>query len=399
MIKIALKNLLRHKRRTILTFSILTVAIVYYIVIQGLLDGFEYESTKNFINLESAHIRITSQKYSEENLEERIKDYREIFEKLKKFNFIKGMCGRLKVIGTLDNGVDEYPVIITGIDPKKDGEVFGVLNYVEGPLKYEGILIGNVIAEKFKVQKGDYLYLNFRDKNGAFVSKEFEIQEILNTPSFLLNNIQVFVNINILQEIGNFKEEFSEIFLLTDNLNNTSNYKNKIAEVLNNYKVTSWQEEGKDYLSISKTKKNFQVFFIFFIILIGVIGTVNTLMIAVFERIREIGTLKAIGMKDEEIMRMFLIEGFLIGLAGSISGIIFGCIINYFLIKYGIDWSPLLPKDINLGYRVLGRVKSNWNISSILISFILGPISTIIASYFPAKKAKNLTPAECLRWI
>ncbi len=67
-------------------------------------------------------------------------------------------------------------------------------------------------------------------------------------------------------------------------------------------------------------------------------------MIAVYERIREIGTLKAIGMRDNEVIKLFIIEGTLIGIAGSIGGVILGVILNYLLVKYGIDWSPLLPK-------------------------------------------------------
>lgn len=122
-------------------------------------------------------------------------------------------------------------------------------------------------------------------------------------------------------------------------------------------------------------------------------------MIAVFERMREIGTLKAIGMKDSEVMKLFVTEGVLIGVVGSIFGVLLGVIINYLLVKYGIDWSPLLPKDMNFGYRVSGVIKNTWNFKSIWISLILGPISTLIASYLPAKKAKGLLPAECLRWI
>uniref|UniRef100_A0A7V3ZYM7 ABC transporter permease n=1 Tax=candidate division WOR-3 bacterium TaxID=2052148 RepID=A0A7V3ZYM7_UNCW3 len=399
MIKTAFRNLFRHKRRTLLTFSILSIAIMYYIVIQGMLDGFEIESTKNFINLETGHLKITSAEYNHETFEGRMSNYINVENALRSLPFINGICPRLKIVGFIDNGIDEYPVIIVGIDPHKDTTVFELHKYTNGLISPSGLWIGSVIANRFNVKEGDILYLTFKGKRGTIVSKEFTIEGIIDAPSFIINNLQVFTHINSLNEIGEFEGEISEIFVKTDNFENSFNYKTEVEKILPAYSVKTWQEEGKDFLSISEAKKFSQNILLFFIVLIGIIGTANTLMIAVFERIREIGTLKAIGMKDNEVMKLFITEGVLIGIAGSLFGVLLGVIINSILVKYGIDWSPLLPKEMNFGYRVSGVIKNTWNLKSIWISLILGPISTLIASYLPAKRAKSLLPAECLRWI
>ncbi len=399
MIKTAWRSLFRHKRRTLLTFSILSFAIMYYIVMVGMLDGFEMESTKNFINLELGHIKITSQDHNPETFEGRIHNLSDIENKLKDFRFIRGICPRLKVTGMIDNGIDEYPVVIVGINPEKDKEVFELHRYTEEELTEDGIWIGTVVAQKFGVQRGDILYLTFRGAEGQIVSKEFVIRGILDVPSFAVNNVMAFVHLKTLNDIGNFKGEITEISLKTDNFLRTFDYKSQLQEILSHLKISTWQEEGKDYLSISQGKRAAQYLLLFFIVLIGIIGTTNTLMIAVYERVREIGTLKSLGMTDKEVMKLFATEGILIGLLGSVGGIILGIIINAYLVKFGIDWSPLLPKEMNFGYRVSGVVKNAWNFSSIIVSLILGPLSTLIASYFPAKKASKLQPAECLRWV
>lgn len=399
MIKTAWRNLFRHKRRTILTFSILSFAIMYYIVMLGMLDGFEIESTKNFINLELGHLKIVSEDHNPETFEGRIANFPEIEKELREFNFIKGICPRLKLAGMIDNGIDEYPVIIVGIDPEKDKEVFKLYEYADEELTEDGIWIGTVIAKRFEVDTGDVVFLTFRGAEGQIVSKEFVIKGILDAPSFAVNNIHAFVHLKTLNEIGNFKGEITEISIKTDNFLKTFHYKSALEKKLSHLKITTWQEEGKDYLSISQGKRAAQYLLLVFIILIGIIGTTNTLMIAVYERLREIGTLKSLGMDDKEVMKLFLTEGFFIGLLGSIGGIILGVIINAYLVKYGINWTPLLPKEMNFGYRVSGVVKNAWNFSSIIVSMVLGPVSTLIASYFPAKKASKLTPAECLRWV
>lgn len=394
---LAYKNLLRNKRRTLLTFLILTVAVVYYIVITGMLGGFEEESIKNFIELQSAHIVLYSEDYNEETLEGYIANPSIIEQELKKQPFIRSFTKRLKIVGFLDNGIDQYPVIIVGIDPLSDTTVFKTHEYAESPLD-NGIWIGSSIKKHFNVEKGDYLFLNLRGKNGVIVSREVEIKGILKTPDFEINNAHVYININLLREIANFTDEVTEIDILTDNFRKAEFYKNQLISSLNNFKIRSWMEEGADFLSISKTKNAAQSVLLLFIVLIGIIGTANTLLISVFEKTREIGTLKAIGMTDGEIMKLFMSEGLLIGIAGSISGVIIGVLLNWYLVIHGIDWSPFF-KDVDIGYKVMGVVKNTWNLKSIIFALVIGPLSTGFASYFPSKRAMKMTPAECLRWV
>lgn len=237
MLKTAFRNLFRHKRRTLLTFSILSVAIMYYIVIQGMLDGFEIESTKNFINLETGHLKITSEEYNPETFEGRMHTYINVEKTLKSLPFVKGICPRLKIAGFLDNGIDEYPVIIVGIDPDKDTAVFELHKYTNGLISQSGLWIGSVIADRFKVKEGDVLYLTFKGKRGAIVSKEFTVEGIIDAPSFIINNLQVFTHINSLNEIGEFEGEISEIFVKTDNFENSFKYKIEIEKILPKYSV------------------------------------------------------------------------------------------------------------------------------------------------------------------
>ena len=397
MWKLALKNLLRDKRRTLLTFGILTVAITYYIVITGMLGGFEKESIKNFIALQSSHMVIRSEDFNEETLEGYIETPSEIENKLEKYPFIKAYTERLKIVGFLDNGIDQYPVVIVGIDPERDKAVFKTFEYADAPLR-DGIWIGSSIKKHFDVKEGDYLFLNMRGKNGIIVSREVEIKSILNTPDFEINNSHIYIDINLLRDMGNFKDEVTQINILTDEFNKAESYKNRLISAFKKFKITSWVDEGADFLAISKTKNATQAVLLFFIILIGIIGTANTLLISVFEKTREIGTLKAIGMTDREVMKLFLSEGVLIGVAGSLSGVIIGILINWYFVVHGIDWSPLL-KDMDVGYKVMGIVKNTWNIKSIIVALFLGPLTTIFASYFPSKRAMKMTPAECLRWV
>jgi len=397
MWSLALKNLFRDKRRTFLTFIVLSVAILYYIVFSGMLGGFESESIRNFLSLQSAHLKLYSRDYNEETFEGYIWHPSQLIDNINKLKFVKALTERLKILGFLDNGVDQFPVLITGIKEGTDTIIFKLRNYVNESLE-GGIWIGSNIAKNFKVNVGDYLFLNFRGGNGVIVSKEMRIAGIIQCPDIVINNSYIYLDLDSLREMGNFKKIATEIDIVTEDYRKVERYKKELSQKLNNYRITTWMEEGSDFLSITKAKSAAQGVLIFFIVLIGIIGTANTLLISVFEKTREIGTLKAIGMIDGEIMGLFLREGLLIGISGSLLGILSGVLINWYLVVHGIDWTPLLG-DMDVGYKVMGVVKNTWSIKTIIISFLIGPLSTLFASYFPAKKAMKMTPSECLRWI
>ena len=398
MIKLAFRNLLRTKRRTFLTFSVITFAVMYYIVFAGMLDGVEKDSIHNFISVNSAHIKIFSKEYDENTFTGYIQNPESIETKIKKLPMVKNFTHRLKITGFLDNGKDRFPVLITGIDIEKDKEVFALNKYLKGKNLKNGIWLGSNVAENFNVKEGDSIYLQLIKDNGDIVSKKVKIEGILNTPDMEINNSYAYIPLNKLQKLIGTGNAISEIDIIVLHYKKVERYREEIVKKLNNIKVSTWIEEGQAFLSISKVKSSASSAILLFIVIIGIIGTANTLLISVFERIKEIGTLKSIGMTDGEIMRLFITEGAFIGIIGSSLGLIFGVLINYYLSVKGIDISPLI-KDMDIGYKISGIIKSTWNIRSLILAAIMGPLSTIVASYIPARIAKKMTPAECLRWV
>jgi putative ABC transport system permease protein len=118
---------------------------------------------------------------------------------------------------------------------------------------------------------------------------------------------------------------------------------------------------------------------------------------SVYEKQREIGTLKAMGMTDAEVMRLFVIEGAIIGFLGGICGIVMGAAINWYFAEVGIDFLAMWGKgDLGAGIPA-GVIKSEWMISPYLYGMVLGIVSSMAASYYPAKKTSRMQPMECLR--
>ena len=396
IIGLAFRNLMRHRRRAFLTSAILAAAIGYYIIIDGMLKGFEVESVKNFIGLTSGDLKITSLDFNPDNLQGLIENPSKIERALDTLRFVVAYTERLKVMGFVDNGLDQYPVVIVGIDPKADSTVFDLFRYADKPLSSNVILIGKNIAKAFNLRSGDFLFVNFRGKNGALVSVEREIG-IVSAPDPAINNSFVFMDINEMRELGGFDSLATEIAVKTVDFRRSDEFKSLMVGVLKGVRVVSWRDEGADFLAISQVKQKAQGVFVFFIILIGIIGTANTVLISVYEKVREIGTLKALGMTDGEVLRLFVAEGVLIGLFGSLVGVALGALGNWYFVVHGLDLTKLYG-EMEYGYRVLGTVHSVWSLKSIVTLAVIGPMTTGLAAAFPARKAGRMTPAECLRW-
>ncbi len=395
-VSLAFKNMMRHRRRAILTAAILAAAISYYIIIDGMLKGFEAESIKNFIRLTSGDLKITSKDFNPDNFQGRIDDPNAVENVLRSSEFVVAFTERLKTMGFLDNGIDQYPVIIVGIDPQKDSTVFDLFKYSDAPMTSGTVLVGKNIASAFGVESGKPLFLNFQGDGGVRVSVERSVIKVA-PPDPSISNSFVFMDINEMRELGNFGNSTTEIAVRTIDYRRADHFKKVLAPKLSSFRVLSWRDEGADFLTISQVKQKAQGVFLFFIVLIGIIGTANTVLISVYEKVREIGTLKALGMTDSEALRLFVLEGVLIGLIGSIVGVALGAFGNWYFVAHGINLTKLFG-NMEYGYRVMGTVHSVWSVKSLIMGLIIGPLATGFAAMFPARTASRMTPAECLRW-
>jgi putative ABC transport system permease protein len=163
------------------------------------------------------------------------------------------------------------------------------------------------------------------------------------------------------------------------------------------YRVRTWHEMAQAVLSVSATKQKFSSAMVLFLVLIAMVGIVNTMLMSVFEKTREIGTMKALGMRDRDVLRLFLFEGSLVGVLGALCGALGGCLLTWYFAVHGLDFSSM-AKGIDTSSLRMGTViYAAWNIPSIAASFAACVGLSLVASWYPAKKAVALQAAECLR--
>lgn len=403
LLNLSWKNITRYKKRTTFTFLVLSFGVLFYIFFSSFLAGINDQSFENTIDFETGHFKIRNKDYDEDapfaesNF---IEEYDKIERILDKKDYVVAYTERIMFKGEIDNSIDSTPCIIIGINLNKDREVFTLFNFIsEGGFEESGVVLGKNLAEDMNLGIGDYLFLTFRDRQGMFDSVEVQLSGLLNSPSPMVNNSAVFMSLKDAKGYFAFNG-VTEISIKVDDYNRYKQYKIDLEKSLSDYKVASWAEINEDILQITQVKKSFTFTLVLFIVIIALVGIVNTMLMSVYEKQKEIGTLKALGFLDREILLLFIFEGVIIGVLGGITGIILGALANWYFVVYGIDFTVLMgSSDIDIGYRVMGIVKSTWDISAMINSLIVCVIASVLASYYPARKATKMQPMEALRVI
>lgn len=167
-----------------------------------------------------------------------------------------------------------------------------------------------------------------------------------------------------------------------------------------NLVVVGWQEDAKDYIAASNGDNIYNRAFIIFFFIITLVGIANTMLMAVLERTKEIGMLKALGMTDLSVVKLFLTEAGIIGFIGSLIGIIFSIPFIYYLIYHGVDYTSMIEKAgvNNFGYRVLGIFKGTWNFPTMFGSLFVVSFISSLTAFFPAMRAVKIKIVEALRF-
>ncbi|MCK5399917.1 ABC transporter permease, partial [bacterium] len=317
----------------------------------------------------------------------------------KKLPFVTSIATRLTLRGELDNGLDSKPCMAYGIDAQEDHKVFNLNDFVsKGSLTPGGVILGRDLAKDMKVDTGDLVYFTFRTAQGMIDSIELEVSGILNAPDPLINSSTLFMNIGELQGFIELPG-VTEIAMKTVDFEKYKKYQPELEKALPGLAVLSWRKLGESFFNITTMKKRGQGIFIMFIAIIGLVGIINTMLMSVLEKKKEIGTMKALGMTDGEVQKIFVWEGFLVGVFGAIFGLILGALFMWYFLVKGFDISAFTGGDasMDVGYKVMGIVKAKWDIASIVTSMTGCVIASVVASFIPAKKTTELQPAECLR--
>jgi len=397
-LRMAYRNLGRNRRRSVLSALALSIGLALVLFIAAFYEGEMRSSLESTLRLDSGHIQIRNADYDPDKLsvawEYLIENPEQVATQVEALDQVQVATPRLIASGIVSVRDESSGVQLMGIDPAssandpyRNGIVSGKFLTADDR---DGILIGQPLAENLGLKVGDQLSLLVNTSNGTVDEQLFTVRGIFTTGVTTYDKGIVLLPLAKAQAFSGAENRASFIFILLKDREQTA----AVAAALQNpnYQIKTWQELNEILVLMEDFANAYLM--ILNLIVMGVTATVivNTLVMAVFERTREIGILTAIGMKGRQIIALFLAEASMLALGGLAFGLLLGWGISAYFGKVGVYFGDLGISGFYLGDRIYTYLTLGDTINLTIMSLII----TLLASLYPARLAARMEPVEAL---
>lgn len=409
LFKIAVRNLMRYRRRTLLTASLITIGVVFVLVYIAISGSFKNMMIGQITDSMLGHLQVHRNGYvaSIENLPQNLNlgkdDMAALEDILGRQKEIAAYSPRIKFGGLFSNFAETTNIRLNGVYPEKEFKAVPLLasRIIEGRKGIEKgeIIIPVLLSTGMKVKVGDTVVIVATNRDGSVNGKQFKVAGILESavgPGGRDGYIHIEDAMDILRME---KVEVSEIAIRLVNFKDLHSFSSKLKEATSKklngegrklFEVHAW-EELSPFFTIAKMIDVMTFFIKLMLIAIVLVSIMNVMIMAVYERIREIGTIAAIGTLPGKILGMFLMEGLCLGLIGTFIGNITAILIVFIVNFSKITFNFATLKGLTL--------TADINPSDIFIISATVIIISVIASLQPAFKASRMEPIEALRHV
>ncbi len=386
---ISLKYLLAKRKEKFISIisliSVLGVAVgvMALIVVLAVMSGFDNDLRDKIVGTNS-HIIIER--------EGGIEDFDEILKKLEKIPYVLASAPFINVQALIRKEDTVIGVVLRGIDPKKEVTVTNLKRYlIEGDLNLSGneVIIGKELSMRLNLKHGDNLALI--SPVTAF-PEIFKVRGIFNSGMYEYDLNLTFTDIQTAQRFYGVPGLVGGIGVKIDNILKAEQIKKEIQKELGiTYWVKSWMDINKNLFEALKLEKTTMFIILTLIIIVACFNIIGTLIMVVMEKTKDIGILKSIGASNENIRKIFMFNGIIVGLVGTILGACGGIGLSILLKNYPII---KLPRDIYYIDRLPVDIQFADCFAVILAAIIISLLSTL----YPANQAARLDPVEALRY-
>lgn len=399
--KMAFKNLFRYKRRTFITVIAIGIALTFYIYMDSLMEGWYKGTEREYINYEVADGRIVRADWWAD------KDRKPLSLSIDNPNEISSLLDKLDIAYTMRTEFladlvfyedpfptdGDLPTVVTAIDLSTDGEIFELIESMEFKESQgeffkegeEGIVIGNALAEKLGIEVGYSVRLQGSGRYQVPMILDATVVGIVKSNSLLTNLNGIFVPIDVADYYLEMEGAVTFFSIKTSPGRAGRKQLKELEKLLpSEYSLLGYSEIASDFMAAMRSEDGFLYLFLIVIAIIAAVGVSNTMMMAVFERRREIGMMRAQGLSEVKIAWMFFFEAMGIGILGAIVGLAMGALANIQMVYFGINYGAMMKSSgeaIDFGGIAFPSVlKGVWNLKA----FLIAGIFSIVISFFAA---------------
>jgi ABC-type lipoprotein release transport system permease subunit len=400
LFKMAFRDLGRNRRRSFFSALAVAMGLALLLLMAGFITGEMDIAMDTSIRLQSGHLQIRAQSYDESKTslkwEDLVEDPNRVAGQIATLAQVKAATPRLFASGIVAARNSTAGVRIVGIDPLSEANAPYREGLVSGEFlaadDREGLLIGSPLADKMGLSAGDQVQLSANTSNGDVTEQVFTIRGIYSTQTNSFDRATVFLPLAKAQAMTQTDNHASTIFVLLNDKEQTE----AVAAALqaSNYEVLTWTKMNELIIQTEDMANGYMVFFYLIVLAVTATVIVNTLIMAVFERTREIGILAAIGMKGRRIMAMFLAESSLLAVGGILMGLVLGSLLVAYFARNGFYVGNMAVGGG--GFLISDTIFTKLTLNDTVNLTIMAFIITLLAGLYPAVLAARMEPVEAL---
>jgi lipoprotein-releasing system permease protein len=395
---------------TFISTAGVALGVMALIVVLAVMTGFENDLKEKILGT-NAHIVVIKNGAPME-------EYRAVMEKMKGFAGVQAATPFIYNQVMLSSGKNVSGVVLRGIDIATDRQVTRLSKSVvegnidalepimgQGTDSTPGLMVGKELAKHLNLFLGDKVNVispmgNITPLGMMPRMKSFKVTGIFNTGMFEYDSTLAYISIDQAQRFFDLGDTVTGIQLKVEDVYHTDELARKINREMGiNYYARDWMQMNKNILFALKTEKIVMFIILTLIVLVAAFGIASTLFMVVMEKTRDIAILKSMGATAASIMKIFVLEGLIIGVIGTALGVVSGLLIALNLeqiiaVIQKVTGQNFFSKDIYY----LDRFPSLVIPSDVVLISVTAVLISFLATLYPAWQASRMLPAEALRY-
>lgn len=405
-ITLSWRNLLRHRRRTLIVVVAIGLGLMLMMFYDGMVAGFEQAIYGNAIQVLGGNIQVRAAGYQarlNQNPVLPLADEGAVIGAARSRPEVAAASRRVNTGGMATSRAGAFAVGIVGIEPEIEQPVNLVLQNVSaGRVLVSGdrdaAYIGRGLAEAMGITVGDRFTLVGKAAREQTRQRALTVVGIFDVGLREIEKKSVYLSLAEAQDLYGLGGQVTEVAVSLRQIGEEGLVMDAIRAGAPGAEVSSWETSFPELKSALDTKGQAMDVFSAIIMVIAAIGILNLLLMAVYERTREIGVLGAMGFRPGQIGALFVIEGVMMGLVGLAFGLGMGLLVNFALGRVGLDYSKFASITEYMAL-ISGKIYPSLGLEKLPQRAITVLVIAALASLWPAREAARHEPAVALRFV
>jgi lipoprotein-releasing system permease protein len=370
------------------------VGVAAILIVLSVMNGFHNELRVRILGV-TPHITVT--RYFNESID----NYQELIVRLKQIRGVTNVAPFTVTKSLIQSERASSGIVVTGIEPSLEKNIREIAKtIIQGSFDISDneILIGLELSKILGVNVGDRVFISATAQMAQTPlgpvagAKAYTVKGIFDTGVYDFNSMAVFLTLGEAQRIFGLANTVTGIELSVRDIYKAQHLAKEITKTIGYpYRALDWITQNRNLFAALKMEKMLTSIVLTLIVIVAAFNIVGTLIMMVIRKTREIGILKAMGVKPGAIMRIFMNVGLLIGGIGTGAGVIVGLVVSWLLNKFHFI---NLPGEVF----IIKTVPVRPELSDFILVTVAALLISLIATIYPSLKASRFTPVDAIRY-